>query len=199
MYFFIKRFLDILIALLALLILSPFLILISLVIVISSGPPVFFLQERVGKNWKKFKIIKFRTMIKNADKIGPCISSTDDVRITSIGKFLRRYKLDELPQFLNVFLGEMSLIGPRPELSKYAEFFKDDYSLILTLKPGITDYASINFKDEALLLKDKLESENFYLTKILPEKIFLYKKYLKEISLITDIKILLITAKTIFK
>lgn len=199
MYFFVKRLLDILISLIVLLILSPILIIISLGIVISSGTPIFYLQERVGRGWKPFKIIKFRTMVNDADQIGPGVSSEDDTRITSLGNFLRKYKLDELPQFFNVFWGEMSLIGPRPELLKYAEFYKDDYSKILTLKPGITDYASINFRNEAKLLDGKSESESFYLMKILPEKIFLYKKYLQEVSLVTDLKILFSTFKVIFK
>lgn len=199
MYFFVKRLLDILISLIVLLILSPILIIISLGIVISSGTPIFYLQERVGRGWKQFKIIKFRTMVNDADQIGPGVSSEDDTRITSLGNFLRKYKLDELPQFFNVFWGEMSLIGPRPELLKYAEFYKDDYSKILTLKPGITDYASINFRNEAKLLDGKSESESFYLMKILPEKIFLYKKYLQEVSLVTDLKILFSTFKVIFK
>lgn len=199
MYFFVKRLLDILISLIVLLILSPILIIISLGIVISSGTPIFYLQERVGRDWKQFKIIKFRTMVNDADQIGPGVSSEDDTRITSLGNFLRKYKLDELPQFFNVFWGEMSLIGPRPELLKYAEFYKDDYSKILTLKPGITDYASINFRNEAKLLDGKSESESFYLMKILPEKIFLYKKYLQEVSLVTDLKILFSTFKVIFK
>jgi lipopolysaccharide/colanic/teichoic acid biosynthesis glycosyltransferase len=138
-------------------------------------------------------------MVNNADQIGPGVSSEDDMRVTALGKFLRKYKLDELPQFFNVFLGEMSLIGPRPELFKYAEFYKDDYTKILSLKPGITDYASINFRNEALLLNGQAESESFYLMKILPEKIFLYKKYLKDVSLVTDLKILFSTLKVIFK
>lgn len=199
MYFFVKRLLDIFISSLVLLILSPILILISLGILFSSGIPIFYLQERVGRDWKKFSIIKFRTMVDDADQIGPGVSSEDDKRITSIGNFLRKYKLDELPQFFNVLYGEMSLIGPRPELPKYVEFYKDDYSKILTLKPGITDYASINFRNEAALLNGKAESESYYLTKILPDKIYLYKKYLQEVSLITDLKILFSTFKAIFK
>lgn len=199
MYFFVKRLLDITISSLVLLLLSPILILISLGILISSGIPIFYLQERVGREWKKFNIIKFRTMVHDADQIGPGVSSEDDKRITRFGKFLRKYKLDELPQLFNVLYGEMSLIGPRPELPKYIEFYKDDYSKILALKPGITDFASINFRNEAALLNGKAESESYYLKKILPEKIFLYKKYLQEVSLSTDLKILFSTFKALFK
>lgn len=199
MYFLMKRLLDIFISLIALIFLSPLLIIISFVIMLSSGRPIFYSQERVGKDWKRFRIIKFRTMVTEADRIGPGISSEDDERITKLGKFLRKYKLDELPQLLNVFVGEMTLIGPRPEIPKYAEFYKDDYSKILKLKPGITDYASVNYRNEAALLNGKSEGESFYLTKILPEKISLYKKYLRDASFTTDLKILLSTIKAIIR
>ena len=192
--------LDIAVSLTALILISPLLLVISIGIVISSGFPIFYLQERVGIGWEKFKIIKFRTMVTNADTIGPGISSEDDLRITKIGKILRKYKLDELPQLINVFLGDMSLIGPRPELAKYAEYYKEDYSRILKIKPGITDFASISFRDEALLLNGKKkESEAFYLKQILPQKISLYEKYLEEISPQTDAKIFFSTIKALFK
>ena len=199
MYFFIKRLIDIFISLLALLILFPVLALISLGILISSGLPILYVQERVGKEWRKFQIIKFRTMVDDADQIGPGISSEDDLRITKIGKFLRKFKLDELPQFLNVLVGDMSLIGPRPELLRFAEFYRDDYSYILSVRPGITDYASVNFRHEAALMNGKADGESYYLKEILPQKIILYKKYLKKISLTTDIQILFSTIKIMFK
>lgn len=199
MYLLIKRMLDIFISSIVLILIFPLLLFICLGILLSSGRPIFYLQERVGKDWKRFRIIKFRTMINNAENLGPGVSSEDDNRITKFGRVLRKYKLDELPQFINVFMGDMSLIGPRPELPKYAEFYKEDYSMILVLKPGITDFASISFSNEAALLNGKSESESFYLKSILPEKIFLYKKYLKEISLLTDIKILFSTFRVIFK
>ena len=199
MYFFIKRLIDIFISLLAILILFPVLALISLGILISSGLPILYFQERVGKEWRKFQIIKFRTMVDDADQIGPGISSEDDLRITKIGKFLRKFKLDELPQFLNVLVGDMSLIGPRPELLRFAEFYRDDYSYILSVRPGITDYASVNFRHEAALMNGKADGESYYLKEILPQKIMLYKKYLKKISLTTDIQILFSTFKIMFK
>lgn len=199
MYFFIKRLIDIFISLLALLILFPFLALISLGILITSGLPILYVQERVGKEWRKFQIIKFRTMVDKADQVGPGISSEDDMRITQIGKFLRKYKLDELPQFLNVLIGDMSLIGPRPELARFAEFYRDDYSNILSVRPGITDYASVNFRHEAALMNGKVDGESYYLKEILPQKIILYKMYLKKVSLTTDIKILFSTFKIMFK
>jgi len=199
MYFFVKRILDILITSIGIILFFPVIIAISLIILISSGYPVFFLQERVGKDWKIFKIIKFRTMVKNADKMGIGISSHDDSRVTNIGKFLRKFKIDEIPQIFNVLLGDMSLVGPRPELLKYAEYYNDDYSQILKIKPGITDYASLEFSNESELLKDPDDSEKVYINKILPDKIKLYKKYLKEANLITDIRIIFSTFKVLFR
>ena len=199
MYFFVKRILDILITLIGTILFFPLIIAVSLIILLSSGYPVFFLQERVGKDWKIFKIIKFRTMVKNAEKMGMGISSYNDTRITSIGKILRKFKIDELPQFFNVLAGNMSLVGPRPELLKYAEYYADDYSEILKIKPGITDYASIEFKDESLLLNNSNDNEKIYLNKILPQKISLYKKYLKEANLKTDLKIIFSTFKVLIR
>lgn len=199
MYFFVKRILDILITSIGIILFFPVIIAISLIILISSGYPIFFLQERVGQDWKIFKIIKFRTMVKNADKMGIGISSHDDSRVTNIGKFLRKFKIDEIPQIFNVLLGDMSLVGPRPELLKYAEYYNDDYSQILKIKPGITDYASLEFSNESELLKDPDDSEKVYINKILPDKIKLYKKYLKEANLITDIRIIFSTFKVLFR
>ncbi len=196
MYGIVKRILDGVISLIAILLLLPFYFVISFVILISSGTPVFFLQERIGKNWVPFKIIKFRTMIREAENLGPDISSGNDSRITKAGKFLRKFKLDELPQFFNVLKGDMSIIGPRPELFKYANHFKDEYTGILKIKPGITDFASVKYKNEAAMLKSG-NVENIYLTQILPDKIILYKKYLNEFGFLTDLKILFNTIKGI--
>ncbi len=193
-YFIFKRIFDVFIALFFLILLSPVFLIISVTILITSGYPIIFYQERMGKDWKLFKILKFRTMVIDADKIGPGITSSNDRRITPFGKFLRKLKLDELPQLINVIRGDMSLIGPRPELPKYVNCFKNDYSSILNIKPGITDYASIKFIDEeSLISNDNRESD--YLNKILPSKIVLYKKYLNEISFLTDLKILFSTLK----
>ena len=138
-------------------------------------------------------------MVKNAEKMGMGISSYNDTRITSIGKILRKFKIDELPQFFNVLAGNMSLVGPRPELLKYAKYYADDYSEILKIKPGITDYASIEFKDESLLLNNSNDNEKIYLNKILPQKISLYKKYLMEANLKTDLKIIFSTFKVLIR
>ena len=194
MYFLIKRFFDISLALAALILLLPVLTAISIAVFLSTGLPVFFIQERVGKNWKPFKIIKFRTMIKNADKIGLGITSNSDSRITPVGKILRKTKLDELPQLINVLKGDMSLIGPRPELLEFVNHFKEDYSFILNIRPGITDYASMQFKNEEAIINSS-DNESFYLKEILPSKITLYKKYIREMGLYTDFKILFYTLK----
>jgi len=197
MYLFFKRLTDIIISLAVIVLLLPFFIIISFLILINSGLPIFYLQERVGKNWKVFKIIKFRTMINNADNIGPGVSSSDDKRITAIGRILRKFKIDELPQFVNVLLGEMSIIGPRPELSKFVNRYKSEYSKILKVKPGISDYASIKFRNEALILQPVNDRETFYLNDILPEKIKLYNKYIEEMNFFVDIRILFSTFKAI--
>ncbi|MDR3628381.1 MAG: sugar transferase [Ignavibacteriaceae bacterium] len=196
MYYYSKRILDVFVSAAAVVLLMPVYIIIVMIILLTSGAPVFFYQERIGQNWKPFRIIKFRTMVKNADKIGLGITSASDERITPAGRILRKYKLDELPQFINVLKGDMSLIGPRPELLKYINFYREDYSAILNIKPGITDYAAIKFRDEESLLV-KSNKEESYINKILPSKIILYKRYLNEMGFLTDVKILLNTVKVI--
>jgi lipopolysaccharide/colanic/teichoic acid biosynthesis glycosyltransferase len=196
MYHYSKRIFDVFVSTILIALLLPIFIIIALIVTLTSGMPVLFYQERVGQNWKPFRIIKFRTMIKNAEKMGPGITSSCDVRITGAGKILRKYKLDELPQLFNVLKGDMSLIGPRPELLKYINFYREDYSAILNIKPGITDYAAIQFMDEENLL-GKLNKEDSYINKILPSKIILYKQYINEMGFFTDVKILLSTVKGI--
>ncbi|MBZ0200691.1 MAG: sugar transferase [Ignavibacteriaceae bacterium] len=194
-----KRLLDIIVSIIILFITIPFWLLISVAIIIESGFPVLFLQERIGINRKPFKIIKFRTMKCKATSKDLLISSHNDLRITNVGRFLRKYKIDELPQFINVFLGDMSIVGPRPEVKKYTERFLSEYDHILSVKPGITDYASIVFRNEAQMLDNITDREKFYMEKILPEKIILNKKYIIEACFITDIKIIFITFWSIFK
>ena len=198
-YIFSKRILDIFLSAAILAVASPVFFLISLAIFIGSGLPIFFLQERVGWDRKVFNIIKFRTMRITSNAKGLLISSNNDSRVTGIGKFLRKYKLDELPQFINVLKGEMSIVGPRPEMKKYADSFFVDYDQILSVKPGITDYASILYRNEAKLLDAVFDKEKYYLEKILPIKIQLNKKFIDEASLITDLKIISITILAIFK
>ena len=194
-----KRIFDICFSILGFLILSPFLIVVYLIISLTEGVPAFFVQMRVGKNFKLFKLIKFRTMIKEADKKGPVLTNDLDGRITKVGKILRKYKIDELPQLLNVLMGDMSIVGPRPEVPKYVEIFKTDYREILKIKPGLTDYASIAFRNEEELLNRHDNIQDGYTQHILPEKIKLYHKYLNDQSFSTDLKIIFRTIWEIFK
>jgi len=194
-----KRVFDAIAAGLGLLFLFPVFIIIAVLIKIEDGGSVFFRQERVGQNWKTFRIYKFRTMVENAEKLGAQVTTGDDPRITRIGRFLRKYKLDELPQLINVVKGEMSLVGPRPEVPRYAKLFKQDYDEILKVKPGITDFASIEYKDENELLRGVSDPEKVYVNKILPEKIRYYKKYIEKISFLTDFALIIRTLWRIVK
>lgn len=190
---YLKRIFDFVASFLGLIVLSPLFLVIAILIKLDDGGSVFFRQTRVGQYGKLFKIYKFRTMVENAEKLGAQVTKGDDPRITRVGKFLRKYKLDELPQLINVLKGEMSLVGPRPEVPKFVKLFEEDYKEILQVKPGITDYASLEFKDENELLKGVENPEEVYIKEILPKKIKFYKKYLKEISFTTDLKLILKT------
>ena len=193
-----KRIFDITLSLFGLIILLPFMLIIAILIKIDSKGPVFFKQIRVTKNGKEFKIFKYRTMRVGSDKYSQ-ITVGKDGRITKIGPFLRKYKLDEIPQLINVLIGDMSLVGPRPEVPKYVALYTDEQKEILKVRAGITDYASIEFSDENDLLASEEEPEKAYIEKIMPKKIELNKKYLSEISVLTDIKIILLTIKKILK
>ena len=193
-----KRIFDITLSLFGLIILLPFMLIIAILIKIDSKGPVFFKQIRVTKNGKEFKIFKYRTMRVGSDKYSQ-ITVGKDGRITKIGSFLRKYKLDEIPQLINVLIGDMSLVGPRPEVPKYVALYTDEQKEILKVRAGITDYASIEFSDENDLLASEEEPEKAYIEKIMPKKIELNKKYLSEISILTDIKIILLTIRKILK
>ncbi|CAN2326666.1 Bacterial sugar transferase [Fusobacterium sp. oral taxon C10] len=193
-----KRIFDIILSLFGLIILLPFMLIIAVFIKFDSKGPVFFRQVRVTKGGKEFKIFKYRTMKVGSNKYSQ-ITVGKDGRITKIGSFLRKYKLDEIPQLINVFIGDMSLVGPRPEVPKYVALYTDEQKEILRVRAGITDYASIEFSDENNLLALEEDSEKAYIEKIMPKKIELNKKYLSEISILTDIKIILLTIKKILK
>ena len=194
-----KRIFDIVFSLIGLIVLLPLLILIAFLILIDSELPVLFLQDRVGIHNKTFKIIKFRTMKVNSEKLGQLTIGDKDPRVTRIGYFLRKYKLDELPQLVNVLNNTMSFVGPRPELRKYVDFFPKDYSLILTIKPGITDLASIAYRNEAQLLKQTNDPDSYYLNEILPKKLNLHKEYIAKRNLLMDLKIIFKTFIAILK
>ena len=193
-----KRIFDITLSLFGLIILLPFMLIIAILIKIDSKGPVFFKQIRVTKNGKEFKIFKYRTMRVGSDKYSQITVGKDD-RITKIGSFLRKYKLDEIPQLINVLIGDMSLVGPRPEVPKYVALYTEEQEEILKVRAGITDYASIEFSNENDLLASEEDPEKAYIEKVMPKKIELNKKYLSEISVLTDIKIILLTIKKILK
>ena len=173
-------------------------IIIAILIKLDSKGPVFFKQVRVTKNGREFKIFKYRTMKIGSDKYSQ-ITVGKDSRITKVGDFLRKYKLDEIPQLINVLIGDMSLVGPRPEVPKYVALYTEEQREILKVRAGITDYASIEFSNENDILANESDPEKAYIEKIMPRKIELNKKYLSEISVMTDIKIILLTIKKILK
>ena len=193
-----KRIFDIILSLFGLMILFPFMLIIAILIKLDSKGPVFFKQIRVTKNGREFKIFKYRTMRVGSDKYSQITVGKDD-RITKIGSFLRKYKLDEIPQLINVLIGDMSLVGPRPEVPKYVALYTDEQKEILKVRAGITDYASIEFSNENDLLASEEDPEKAYIKKVMPKKIELNKKYISEISMLTDIKIILLTIKKILK
>ncbi|MFH1776082.1 MAG: sugar transferase [Candidatus Omnitrophota bacterium] len=187
-----KRLFDFILSFLGIVILSPLLVVISLLILFSAGRPVVYVQKRLGKNWQIFKLYKFRTMVQGAEKQG-YLCKKDDPRVTVVGRMLRRYKLDELPQLFNVLKGEMSLVGPRPEVLEFARHYKAQFEKILTVKPGITDPASIRFRDETNLSSSRENAEDDYVKEILPQKIRINFEYIKEAGIFYDLKLILET------
>ena len=192
-----KRVFDFIAAFMGIVILFPILLLIALWIKLSSKGPLFYTQKRVGKDFKEFDIYKFRSMVIDADKIGPSVTSGDDPRITEVGKFIRKTKIDELPQLLNVLKGDMSLVGPRPEVMKFVDKKRDAYKKVLSVRPGITDNAAIEFRDEETIMNSYEDKEKAYLKIILPQKIKLYYNYIDNISFVNDVKLILQTLKVI--
>ena len=193
-----KRIFDIVATLIGGILLLPLIIVIIIWIKTTSKGPLFYIQKRVGLNFKEFNLYKFRSMVVNADRIGPSVTSGDDPRITKIGKILRRTKIDELPQLINVLKGDMSLVGPRPEVIKFVEQKKEDYKIILSIKPGITDNAAIEYRNEETIMEQYENKEKAYIDIVLPQKIKLYKKYINNISFIGDLKLILKTIKVIW-
>ena len=192
-----KRAFDIFCSFIGLIILSPLFISVCLLIILTSKGGIFFLQTRVGKNNSHFKLFKFRTMFTNSDKKGLLTVGAKDPRITSVGYYLRKYKLDELPQLLNVFFGSMSLVGPRPEVRKYVDLYSAEQKKVLLVKPGITDYASLEYFSENELLAKSSSPEKTYINEIMPAKLELNKKYILKNNVWIDIKIIFKTLKKI--
>lgn len=188
-----KRVMDIAISAAALCVLWPVFLLIALAIVIDDPGPVFYRQVRVGRGGRPFRIFKFRTMVVDADKKGLSITVGRDSRITRVGAFLRKTKLDELAQLLNVLCGQMSFVGPRPEVPRYVELYTPYQRQVLLVRPGITDYASIAYRNENDLLAGADDPERMYIETIMPDKIELNMKYLREISPLADLRLILKT------
>ena len=192
-----KRILDILVSLTGILLLSPLLILLSVAILFDSKGPVFYKQKRIGKNAVPFLIWKFRTMRLNADQLGYLTVGGRDPRITRVGYYLRRYKLDELPQLFNVLFGTMSLVGPRPEVEKYVLLYTAEQRKVLNVKPGITDFASIEYLHENDLLGASSDPEKTYIDEIMPAKIQMNMKYIENPGVLTDVRLIWQTVKKI--
>jgi lipopolysaccharide/colanic/teichoic acid biosynthesis glycosyltransferase len=192
-----KRLVDILISATALAIFSPVLLTVALLVRATSPGPVFFRQERIGRDFRPFRIYKFRTMVQDAATRGSLVTFGADSRITSVGRILRATKIDELPQLINVLVGDMSLVGPRPEVRKYVEMFRNDYAEVLRVRPGITDPASIKYRNEAEILGRSQDPEREYVERILPDKINLGKEYARNSSLRNDFMIILRTLRAV--
>lgn len=191
-----KRLFDILSSLIVLVIFFPFFLLLAIAILVDSRGGVFYKQVRIGKGGKEFYLYKFRSMVSNADKKGQLTVGTNDSRITRVGSFIRKFKLDEFPQLINVIKGDMSIVGPRPEVRKYVELYNEEQRKVLRVRPGLTDYASLEYINENELLGNAIDPEKVYIEEIMPAKLKLNAKYIEEISLLTDLKIIF---KTVFK
>lgn len=192
-----KRIFDIMMSLLLILILSPFLIIISIIIKKEDGGSVFYRQVRITQYGKEFKIFKFRTMVEGADKIGSLVTRSEDSRITRVGKTLRKYRLDELPQLFNILIGEMTFVGTRPEVPKYVEKYTDEMMATLLLPAGVTSEASIMFKDEDKFISKGIDVDRVYIDEILPQKMEYNLYQLKNFSIGHEIILLLKTVRAV--
>jgi lipopolysaccharide/colanic/teichoic acid biosynthesis glycosyltransferase len=192
-----KRLFDITLSLAGLVVVMPVLVVLALLIKMEDQGPVFYRGVRVGRYGRQFRIFKFRTMVKDAERIGGPSTADDDPRITRIGKIIRKYKLDELPQLINVLKGEMSFVGPRPEVQHYVDMYTEEEEAILSVRPGITDWASLWNPDEGKVLAGSSDPEKIYMEKIRPTKIMLQMKYVRERSFWTDLVIIVKTFLTI--
>lgn len=192
-----KRIFDIVVSFVGLVILSPLFLILAIAIARDSKGPVFFKQTRVGRNGVPFKIYKFRTMIEDAEAKGMQLTVGNDSRITEVGAFLRKTKIDELPQLINVLKGEMSFVGPRPEVPKYVELYTEDQRQVLMVRPGITDLASIEYRNESDLLASTDNPEKIYVEQIMPKKLDLNMRYIERISFVTDIGIIFRTISVV--
>ena len=193
-----KRVFDIAVSVVILAVLSPLLLVVAAAVKLDSKGPVLYRQVRVGRYGKDFRIYKFRTMVQDADKLGPPLTMGRDPRITRVGRIIRKCRIDEFTQLFNVIGGSMSLVGPRPEVRRYVEKYKPEYMPTLLIRPGVTAPSSIAFKDEDKILKEGGDPEKIYVEKILPPKMALNLEYMKDISVLNDIKIMFKTVSAVF-
>lgn len=198
MYNIVKRIFDVISSLLVLVLLTPLLLIIGLWITIDSKGGAFYKQERIGKDKKPFGLYKFRSMRPDSDKKGQ-ITIGNDNRITKVGKFIRKYKIDELPQLINILIGDMSVVGPRPEVKKYVDLYNNEQLKVLSVKPGLSDYASIEYIDEQSVLGKAKDPNKEYIDVVMPAKLKLNLKYIEDKSLGTDLKIIFKTLGKIMK
>ena len=193
-----KRLFDIIAAILVLIMGLPFFIIIALLIVLDGKGGVFYSQERIGRYKRSFNLYKFRTMQPGSDNLGQLTIGSKDSRVTSIGYYLRKYKIDEFPQLINIIVGHMSVVGPRPEVPKYVKMYNQEQLNVLKVRPGLTDYASLVYFKENELLGKAQDPENVYIKEIMPQKLALNNKYIKEKGMLTDLNIILKTLLRIF-
>ena len=193
-----KRLFDITAAILVLIMGLPFFIIIALLIVLDGKGGVFYSQERIGRYKRSFNLYKFRTMQPGSDSLGQLTIGSKDSRVTSIGYYLRKYKIDEFPQLINIIAGHMSVVGPRPEVPKYVKMYNQEQLNVLKVRPGLTDYASLVYFKENELLGKAQDPENVYIKEIMPQKLALNNKYIKEKGMLTDLNIILKTLLRIF-
>lgn len=189
----VKRIFDIIVSLLAFIVLLPFYLIISILIKLDSPGKIFYCQTRVTTYGRVFKIYKFRTMIENADKIGSLVTVNKDPRITRVGRFLRKFRLDETPQLINIIKGDMSFVGTRPEVQKYVDAYTDEMYATLLLPAGVTSLASIFYKDEEKLLSESGDTDSTYINKILPDKMLYNLEYINKFNFFYDIKLMIMT------
>ena len=192
-----KRITDIIFSLIILIILIIPIAVIAVIVKATSEGPVFYRQERVTSYGRVFRIFKFRTMVQNADKLGTLVTTSGDTRVTEVGRFLRKYRLDELPQIFNVLSGSMTFVGTRPEVQKYVDMYCDEYYATLLMPAGITSLASIMYKDEEKLLQNVEDADKTYVEAILPEKMKYNLMYIKNFGFLSDIKLMLKTVKEV--
>jgi lipopolysaccharide/colanic/teichoic acid biosynthesis glycosyltransferase len=195
----VKRILDLLVAIVGLLLLSPIFLIVGIWIKLDSPGSVFYRGDRIGRNGSPFKIYKFRTMVVNADRMGSALTHSGDPRVTRIGRILRQWKIDELPQLINVVLGEMSIVGPRPESPHYVEHYSPKQRQVLRVKPGITGLTQVNYRHEETLLSQYMNREAAYVELIMPEKLALDLEYIANQSLFLDLKLIVQTFLCLFE